>query len=148
GAYELLEREVVPELLERVPADEELRVWIAACATGEEAYSLAMLLWEAFAARGRPPHLKILATDVHGASLEIASAGVYGDEQLQHVSPQRLRRFFTRRSSGYQVSQDLRQLVVFARHDVTKDAPFTKLHLVSCRNLLIYLEPHAQRTVL
>ncbi|HSK05286.1 MAG TPA: chemotaxis protein CheB [Kofleriaceae bacterium] len=147
-AYALLEHEVIPQLLDRVPGGEELRVWVAGCATGEEAYSLAMLLWEAFAARERPLHLKLLATDVHQASLEVASAGVYGDEQLQHVSPERLSRFFTRRSSGYQVSQDLRQHIVFARHNLTKDAPFTKMHFISCRNLLIYFQPHAQRTVL
>jgi two-component system CheB/CheR fusion protein len=147
-AFALLEHEVIPKLLDRVPPEEELRVWIAACGTGEEAYSLAMLFWEAFTARQRPVHLKILATDVHQASLEIASAGVYGDDQLQHVSAARLQRFFTRRASGYQISQDLRQLIVFARHNVTKDAPFTKMHFISCRNLLIYLQPHAQRTVL
>jgi two-component system CheB/CheR fusion protein len=147
-AYAVIEHEVIPQLLEGVPADQELRVWVAGCATGEEAYSLAMLLWEAFTARGRPVQLKILATDVHQASLEIAGAGIYGDEQLQYVSPERLKRFFTRRSSGYQVSQELRQLIVFARHNLTKDAPFTKMHFISCRNLLIYFQPHAQRTVL
>ncbi|HEU0036657.1 MAG TPA: chemotaxis protein CheB [Kofleriaceae bacterium] len=147
-AFELLERDVIPQLLDKVPVDDELRVWIAGTGTGEEAYSLAMLFWEAFTARQRPVQLKILATDVHQASLEVASAGVYGDDQLQFVTPQRLQRFFTKRSSGYQVSQDLRQLIVFARHNVTKDAPFTKMHFISCRNMLIYLQPHAQRTVL
>jgi two-component system CheB/CheR fusion protein len=147
-AFETLAREVIPSLLDRVPADEEIRVWVAGCGTGEEAYSLAMLFWEQLAARGRPVHLKILATDVHQASLEVAGAGIYGDEQLQFVSPQRLQRFFTKRSSGYQVSQDLRQLIVFARHNVTKDAPFTKMHFISCRNMLIYFQTPAQRTVM
>ena len=82
------------------------------------------------------------------ASLELASAGIYGEHQLANVTPERLERFFTRRSSGYQISQDLRQLIVFARHNVTKDAPFTKMHFISCRNMLIYLQPQAQRTVL
>ncbi|MEO7094943.1 MAG: CheR family methyltransferase, partial [Polyangiales bacterium] len=147
GAFDLLEREIIPALLEKVPPSEEIRVWVAGCATGEEAYSLAMLFWEALTARNRPIHLKILATDVHQQSLEHASAGIYGDEQLTHVSPERLARFFTRRSSGYQISQDLRQLIVFARHNLTKDAPFTKMHFISCRNMLIYLQAHAQRTV-
>src|SRR5262249_27554643 len=147
-ALERLEHEVIPGLLDKLPADEELRVWVAGCATGEEAYSLAMLFWEAFIARDRQVRLKILATDVHQASLEHAGAGVYGDDQLQFVDARRLQRFFTKRSSGYQVSQDLRQLIVFARHNVTKDAPFTKMHFISCRNLLIYLQPQAQRTVL
>jgi two-component system, chemotaxis family, CheB/CheR fusion protein len=148
AAFERLETEVIPALLDKVPVEEELRVWVAGCATGEEAYSLAMLFWEAFAARDRPVRLKILATDVHQTSLDHAGAGVYGDEQLQFVNPRRLDRFFTKRSSGYQVSQDLRQLIVFARHNVIKDAPFTKMHFISCRNLLIYFQPQPQRTVI
>ncbi|HVV85602.1 MAG TPA: chemotaxis protein CheB [Kofleriaceae bacterium] len=147
GAFELLEREIIPQLLEKVPPGEELRVWVAGCATGEEAYSLAMLFTEAMTVRGRPVLLKILATDVHQQSLDHASAGLYGEDQLGNVGPERLARFFTRRSAGYQVSPELRQLIVFARHNLTKDAPFTKMHFISCRNMLIYLQPHAQRTV-
>ena len=147
-AFERLETEVIPALLDKLPAEEELRVWVAGCATGEEAYSLAMLFWEAFAARNRQVRLKMLATDVHQASLDHAGAGVYGDDQLQFVTPRRLQRFFTKRSSGYQVSQDLRQLIVFARHNVTKDAPFTKMNFISCRNMLIYFQPQPQRTVM
>jgi two-component system CheB/CheR fusion protein len=147
-AFETIERDVIPQILDRVPPAQELRLWIAGCATGEEAYSIAMLFYEQMAARSRPINLKLLATDVHPASLEFASAGVYGDDQLGNVTPERLERFFTRRSSGYQVSQDLRQLIVFARHNVLKDAPFTKMNFISCRNMLIYLQPQAQRTVL
>ena len=147
-AFHVLEEDVIPKLIDGVPPEEEIRVWVAGCGTGEEAYSVAMLFWEALTAKKRPVHLKILATDVHQQSLEVAGAGIYGDEQLANVSPARLSRFFTRRSSGYQISQDLRQLIVFARHNVTKDAPFTKMHFISCRNMLIYLQPHAQRTVL
>ncbi len=148
GAFEALERDVFPKLLDALKPEEELRVWIAGCATGEEAYSLAMLLWEAFHARERPVRLKILATDVHQRSLDYASAGIYSEEQLGHVSAPRLERFFTKRASGYQITQELRSLIVFARHNVTKDAPFTKMHFVSCRNMLIYFQPQAQRTVL
>jgi two-component system CheB/CheR fusion protein len=147
-AFETLEHEVIPALLDRVPPDQELRVWIAGCATGEEAYSLAMLFYEAFVAKGRAVNMKILATDVHHSSLEFAGIGIYGQDQLANVSPRRLERFFTKKPSGYQISQDLRQLIVFARHNVTKDAPFTKMHFISCRNMLIYLQPDAQRTVL
>jgi len=147
-AFETLEREVIPQIIDRVPPAQELRLWVAGCATGEEAYSLAMLFHEALAGKGRPINLKILATDVHPMSLELASAGIYGDDQLAHVTPARLERFFMRRSSGFQISTDLRQLIVFARHNVLKDAPFTKMHFISCRNMLIYLQPPAQRTVL
>ena len=147
-AYDILERDIIPKLVEATPPADEIRIWVAGCATGEEPYSIAMLFWEALTARDRPVNLKILATDVHPASLEHASAGIYGEEQLAYVTPQRLNRFFTRRSSGFQVTQDLRQLIVFARHNVTKDAPFTKMQFISCRNMLIYLQPQAQRTVL
>jgi two-component system, chemotaxis family, CheB/CheR fusion protein len=147
-AFEAIEREVIPKLLDHVKPDEEVRVWIAGCATGEEAYSLAMLFAEAFEARERPLRVKILATDVHQRSLDFAGVGIYGEDQLGRISSGRLERFFTKRSSGYQITPELRQLIVFARHNVTKDPPFTKMHFISCRNMLIYLQPHAQRSVL
>jgi two-component system, chemotaxis family, CheB/CheR fusion protein len=147
-AFEVLGRDVIPGLLSGIPAEEEVRLWVAGCGTGEEAYSIAMLFLEALEAAKRPVRLKILATDVHQQSLEFASTGVYGEEQLSYVTPGRLSRYFTRRSSGYQVSQELRQMIVFARHNVTKDAPFTKMHFISCRNMLIYFQPHAQRSVM
>ena len=147
-AFEALERDVIPQLVDQAKGDDEIRVWVAGCATGEEAYSLAMLFWEAFSTRERAPRVKILATDVHQRSLDYANAGIYGDGQLTRVSPERLERFFTRRSSGYQVSAELRQLIVFARHNVTKDPPFTRMHLITCRNMLIYFQPPAQRSVL
>jgi two-component system CheB/CheR fusion protein len=147
-AFELLAHDVMPKLLERVPPDQELRIWVAGCATGEEAYSIAMIIYEQLAARERPINVKILATDVHQQSLDHASAGIYGEAQLSNVEPHRLERFFVRRSSGYQIVPELRSLVVFARHNVTRDAPFTRMHLISCRNLLIYLQPATQRNVL
>src|SRR5207248_7355835 len=93
-------------------------------------------------------NVKILSTDVHTTSLAKASAGLYAEEQLEHVDDRRRERFFRKNPNGYQISQDLRQLIVFAPHNITKDAPFTKMHLITCRNLLIYLEPPAQKTVL
>ena len=147
-AFEVLEQKVVPELLAKIPEGEEIRIWVAGCATGEEAYSLAMILFEQLTAAGRQLNVKILSTDVHAASLAQASTGIYGEEQLEHVSEKRHERFFRKKSSGFQISQDLRQLIVFAPHNVIKDAPFTKMHLITCRNLLIYFEPIAQKTAL
>jgi len=150
-AFEVLERTIIPEILEAVAAEGEeaqIRVWIPGCATGQEAYSVAMLLHDCLQNRNRRFTVKILATDVHKASLEVASAGVYSEEQLAGVSPERLERFFTRRSRGYQVTQRLRESVVFAPHNLMRDSPFTKLDLICCRNLLIYFHPHAQKTVL
>jgi two-component system CheB/CheR fusion protein len=144
-AFQRLESEVLPQILNRVPSDDDLRIWVAGCATGEEAYSLSILVHEALSARRRLLRVKIFATDVHQASLDYASAGVYSEEALADVPALRLERYFTKHPAGYQVAQELRKLIVFAPHNVIKDAPFTKLDLVCCRNLLIYLQPHAQK---
>ena len=146
--FELLERTVIPGLLERVSKEHEIRAWIAGCATGEEAYSLAILLHEALERANRPINVKIFATDVHKSSLESGGHGIFDEERLAEVSPQRLRRYFSKSQDGYQITQDLRQLIVFAQHNVLKDAPFTNLDLISCRNLLIYFQPQAQKKAL
>jgi two-component system CheB/CheR fusion protein len=148
AAFDVLEHRVLPELVERTAPDEPIRVWVPGCATGQEAYSIAMLLHEALAARRRPVNVKILATDVHKASLEVASAGLYSEEQVAGIGEERRQRFFTLKSNGYQISQGLRECIVFAPHNLLRDAPFTKLDLITCRNLLIYFQPHAQKTVL
>ncbi|HVW30706.1 MAG TPA: chemotaxis protein CheB [Polyangiaceae bacterium] len=147
-AFEAIATTIIPEIVEAVPPAEDVRVWVPGCATGEEAYSLTILLHEALVERGRPVNMKIFATDVHRRSLETAGQGFYSDASVADVSPERLRRYFTQRPNGYQVSQDIRQLIVFAPHNVFRDAPFTKLDLISCRNLLIYFQPHAQRAAL
>ena len=144
-AFDQLRDTILPQLLDREAETEELRIWVAGCATGEEAYSVAILVHEAFMERSRPLNVKIFATDVHRSSLEHASIGVYSLESLARVSSERLQRYFVRHGTGYQVTKELRQFVVFAPHNVVKDAPFTKLHLISCRNLLIYLQPEAQQ---
>ncbi len=146
--FEELEYKVIPNLLSRTPPHEPLRVWVAGCATGEEAYSLAMLLHEQLESMKRPVEVKIFATDAHKSSLEIASAGVYDGAKLAEVSAARLRRYFVKKPDGFHVSHELRNMIVFAPHDVIKDAPFTKLNLISCRNLLIYLQPQVQKKAL
>ncbi|HEX6246218.1 MAG TPA: CheR family methyltransferase, partial [Polyangiales bacterium] len=145
-AFKLLEERILPELFAR-EKHTPLRVWVAGCATGEEVYSLAILLHELAPKFGDRP-VKIFATDVHPGSLELAARAIYSEEVVANVSPERLERYFLRRGDGYQVIPDLRQLVVFAGHNVIKDAPFTRMDLISCRNLLIYLQPAAQRKVL
>jgi two-component system CheB/CheR fusion protein len=148
AAFELLEQRVIPELLERLDAGQELRAWAPGCATGEEAYSLAILIHEWMTANHRAVDVKIFATDVHRASLDAANAGVFSAESLAGMSPERRQRYFTPQGDGYRVSQELRKLIVFAQHNVTKDAPFTRLDLVSCRNLLIYLQSSIQQKIL
>ncbi|MEM8679290.1 MAG: chemotaxis protein CheB [Planctomycetota bacterium] len=150
GAYQELAATLVSRVLPKAQDAEELRCWVAGCATGEEAYSLAILIHEQMESANLDNPLKeipvkIFATDVHRASLDIASAGIYPAESLQNISPERLERYFTRHGHQFQIAAELRKMVVFAPHNVIKDAPFTKLDLISCRNLLIYLQPVAQR---
>ncbi len=147
-AFARIGRDVLPGLLGRLGPGEEFRAWVAGCATGEEAYSLAILVREAMESSGRTGPVKIFATDAHRTSLDTAGTGIYPEEACAEVGAERLNRFFTRVNAGYQVSADLRKSIVFAQHNVLKDAPFTKLDLVSCRNLLIYLQPVAQKRVL
>ncbi len=146
-AFKVLEEQILPELLKREPPEVPLRLWVAGCATGEEAYSLAILLQDLMQKLGERP-IKIFATDVHRGSLEQAARGFYGQEAVAGVSTDRLARYFIKQGDRYQVIPDVRQMVVFAQHNVIKDAPFTKVDLITCRNLLIYLQPAAQQKVL
>lgn len=147
-AFDRLETLMLPTLIRRLPPEEDLRVWVAGCGTGEEAYSLAMLIDEAFQKESRPVRAKIFATDVHPGAIEFAGTGRYSEASLVDVNPQRLERYFLPREKGYQVSPELRRLVVFARQNVLKDSPFTRLDLITCRNLLIYFQPSAQKKVI
>jgi two-component system CheB/CheR fusion protein len=146
-AFDLLEQQILPELLKREPRSTPLRLWVAGCATGEEAYSLAILLQDLMAAHGERP-VKIFATDVHRGSLDRAAIAAYDEEAVSNVSSERLARYFTQNGDTYQVVPELRQMVVFAQHNVISDAPFTRLDLITCRNLLIYLQPPAQQRIL
>ncbi|HAH48755.1 chemotaxis protein CheB [Gimesia sp.] len=147
-AYEKLEKTIIPDIISKRGRDEEIRIWVAGCATGEEAYSLAILFHEQLEALNRPVNVKIFATDVHKASLELAGAGKYKEESFKEVSESRLNRYFMRTRNGFAVDPDLRKMIVFAPHNVLRDAPFTKLDLISCRNLLIYFQPRAQKRAL
>ncbi|MEP6652184.1 MAG: chemotaxis protein CheB [Myxococcales bacterium] len=146
-AFTLLEERVLPELLQREPRQEPLRFWVAGCATGEEVYSLAIVLRELMEKLGERP-VQIFATDVHRGSIDRASQGIYDADAVVNVSKERLARYFLRMGDAYQVVADLRQMVVFAQHNVIKNAPFTRVDFVSCRNLLIYLQPAVQQKVL
>ena len=146
-AFRILEEQVLPELLATRDRTATLRLWVAGCATGEEVYSIAIVLHELMQRMGERP-VKIFATDVHPASIESATRGLYEAAALGSVSPERLERYFTPRGRCYQVAPELRQMVVFATHNVIKDAPFTRVDLVSCRNMLIYLLPAVQQKVL
>ncbi|GAB5542114.1 MAG: hypothetical protein SangKO_018740 [Sandaracinaceae bacterium] len=147
-AFAKLEKNVLPELIENLDEGQPLRVWSAACATGEEAYSIAVAVHEAFRQANRKPRLRLFATDVHRGSLEVASSGVYGEEALADMSKERRDRYFAREGERFRVRDEVRNQIVFAYHNVLRDAPFTRLDLVICRNLLIYFRPQAQRKAL
>lgn len=139
----------INKVVRRLGPDEELRIWVAGCATGEEAYTIAMLAREAFDRQSEEARMKILATDVHQGALDKAASGKFSAESLEFVTPARQTRFFTpAESQQYRVTQDLRRHIVFARHNVVEDPPFTKIHIVSCRNMLIYLQARAQQSAI
>ena len=145
--FEVLAASVVPGLFEGKGPEGEVRVWVAGCATGEEAYSVAMLLCEHAATLPAPPRVQVFATDLSERAVAVGRAGVYPESIEADVSPERLRRFFRRTAGGYRVAEGLRETVLFAPHSLLKDPPFAHLDLVTCRNLLIYLQRGLQQRV-
>jgi two-component system CheB/CheR fusion protein len=147
-AFDVLAETIVPELTRAHPPDRPIRVWVAGCSTGEEAYSVAMLFLEQIAAARRRLKLQIFASDIDADAVATAREGLYPPAIDADVPADRLSRFFTREDHGYRVSRELRAAIVFSVHDVVADAPFSRLDLISCRNLLIYLRPEVQQRVL
>ena len=148
AVFDQLSAKSIPELVRALPTDRPLRVWVAGCSTGEEAYSLAMLCFEAMDAAGLHSNLQILASDVDPEAIATARAGLYPKEVGRVVSPERLARFFVEEEGGWRVRTALRDAIVFTVADLLSDPPFSKIDLVSCRNVLIYLGPEAQRRVI
>ncbi|CAA7621472.1 chemotaxis protein CheB [Magnetospirillum sp. UT-4] len=147
-AFQVLKDQVIPQIVERAGERDTIRVWVCGCATGEEAYSMAILFSEEIARTRKLVEVKIFATDLDRDAIEIASLGVYEDSALAEVPADIKGRYFIARGDRWAVARQIRQMIVFARHNILKDPPFTKLDLVSCRNLLIYMEPVLQRRVL
>ncbi len=147
-SYVHLRETVIPELVCERTSEKPLRVWVAGCATGEEAYSLAILFHETCVALGKPLRLKLFATDVHHASLEQAGRGSYSPEMLKGVSPEYKSKYFTLHEGRYVICSEIRKSIVFASHNILSDAPFTDIDFVACRNMLIYIQTVAQRRAL
>jgi two-component system, chemotaxis family, CheB/CheR fusion protein len=143
-AFDALQTRVLPTLLAQ-RGDEPLRIWVPGCSTGQEAYSIAMALVEATENRPRPRKIQVFATDLNDTSLGRARQGTYARTLVHDLSPERLRRFFVEDSGSYRVGKLLRDMVVFARQNLISDPPFSRLDLITCRNLLIYLEPGSQK---
>ncbi|HSD27394.1 MAG TPA: CheR family methyltransferase, partial [Vicinamibacteria bacterium] len=144
-SFEVLARDVLPGLLQGRKADNPLRMWVAGCATGEEAYSLAITVWEV-AGDGAPElNLQVFGTDVSETAIEFARQGLYPAGIADDIPAERLRRFFSKVDGGYRINKAIRDHCVFARQDLTRDPPFSKLDLIFCRNVLIYMDTTLQR---
>ena len=147
-AFDHLDKTVLEELVKSHDAGQPVRIWVPGCATGEEAYSLAMLVIEKISTLRKNVKLQVFASDVDERALTVARNGVYPDSIAEDVSAVRLRRFFTKEDHSYRVTPELRDAVVFANQNILADAPFSKLDLISCRNLMIYLTPDAQERII
>ena len=147
-AFEALKATVFPRLINGRPAGSTIRIWVAGCATGEEAYSIAISLLEYLEDRPESPSIKILATDLNESALERARAGHYLDNIEIDVSAARLRRFFVRHETSYQISKAVREVCIFSRHNIGVDPPYSRLDLITCRNVLIYMDAPLQRRVI
>jgi two-component system CheB/CheR fusion protein len=148
GAFRALETLVIPELFEDKGADDEVRVWVSGCSTGEEAYSIAILLREQMDRMQAPPKIQIFATDIDEAAMAVARAAGYPANSVKEVSPERLQRFFVHEAGTYRLVKELRDMCIFSAHSVIRDPPFSRLDLISCRNLLIYLKPSLQGQII
>ncbi len=147
-SWDFIETDIIPKLIQQSAPHEEIRCWVTACATGEEAYSLAILLDEAVAKYNQPVRFKIFATDIDKVALEKATQGIYPQTIKNNINPERIERYFIKKDNSLQVIRKLREKLLFAHHDLTKDAGFTRIDFISCRNVLIYLQSELQQQVL
>lgn len=148
AVYRSLQRKIFPVLLKNRSADSALRIWVPGCSTGEEAYSMAICALEYLGEAKSNVPIQVFGTDISETAIEKARGGKYVEAITADVSPERLQRFFTKVPEGYQISKSIREMCVFARHNVLQDPPFSRMDLISCRNLLIYLELSAQKKVI
>ena len=146
--FEGLKADIFPNMLKNRQKNGSLRIWTPGCASGEETYSIAIALLEFLGARSSRVSMQFFGTDVSESSVARARVGVYPENIESDVSAERLRRFFTKVEGGYRISKNIRDICIFARHNVLNDPPFSQMDLISCRNLLIYLEPAAQSRVI
>jgi two-component system CheB/CheR fusion protein len=147
-AFDLLEKKIVPGLFKNASYEHPLRVWVPACSTGEEAYSIAIAFYEYIRESRTEIKVQIFATDIDNEAIEIARAGVYPESISVDVSSERLKKFFSKENSSFRVSKKIREMVVFATQNLIKDPPFSKIDLISCRNLLIYLGAKLQKKLI
>jgi len=147
-AFEYLELDILPKIFAGKTSADQVRIWVAGCATGEEAYSIAMMCAEHALSTFDAPKIQIFATDIDETAISTAREGFYTVNDAADISPDRLRRFLTRDGDGYRVRREIREMILFANHNFLKDPPFSKLDLITCRNVLIYLNGTAQERVI
>lgn len=146
-AFEYIEKNILPDLLAKLAPGEELKMWIAGCATGEEVYSIAILLTEQLTGHYQNVSVKLFATDLDNDALQYAGKGVYPWSSVKDVSPERLEKFFVKEKGSYRISPAIRHMVIFAQHDLVKNPPYCNMHFISCRNLLIYMTSFLQKKI-
>lgn len=146
-AYGVLKEKVFPKLLKNMLPHEEIKIWVAGCATGEEAYSLAILLKEQLKGKFKDTIVKIFATDIDAAALIQAGKGIYSEDRMKNVDPACLKKYFDHKGYDYIVRPDIRRMLIFAQHDLVKNPPYCNMHFISCRNVLIYMTPVLQKKV-
>jgi two-component system, chemotaxis family, CheB/CheR fusion protein len=147
-AYKFLADKVIPDIIDGKKNNEQLRIWVAGCSTGEEAYSIAILVREYLDKVKKELEVKIFASDIDREALDFASKGIYTQASLSEVSEDRLHDYFIKEEGKYRVAQRVRRMVIFSPHNITNDPPFSRIDMVSCRNMLIYLNPMLQKRVI
>lgn len=146
-AFDILEKEILPAIIENLNPGEELKMWVAACATGEEAYSLAILVAEQLNNHLKDTVVKIFATDIDSVALVHAGIGIYPEAIENEISKERLEKYFIKEGNNFKIIPQIRNMIIFARHDLVKNPPYCNMHFISCRNLLIYMTPALQKKI-
>ena len=146
-AFDFIQKKVLPDILAKLAPDEELKMWVAGCATGEEVYSIAILIAEQLTGKLADVVVKLFATDIDRAALLHAGKGIYNKSISKNVSAERLEKYFLKEGENYRVKPFIRKMVIFAQHDLVKNPPYCNMHLISCRNLLIYMAPVLQKKI-
>jgi two-component system CheB/CheR fusion protein len=147
GAFDFIQKKILPGIIEKIVPGEELKMWVAGCATGEEVYSLAILVRELLTGKYADIVVKIFATDIDSAALALAGKGLYNHSVVKNMAPERIEAHFLKEGSNYRIKPVIRKMVIFAQHDLVKNPPYCNMHFISCRNLLIYMTPVLQKKI-
>lgn len=147
-AFQIIEKKILPQLIQSKKDEEEIKMWVAGCATGEEAYSLAILVREQLDAAGKSNIVRIFATDIDQEALQFAGKGLYKENDVINLSKERLERFFTKENKGYKIKTSIREMLIFAHHDLVKNPPYCNMDFISCRNVLIYMTQELQAKII